>query len=606
MFHALWPNGTGPARAVAAMILLSGLLATPVLAGAGTHVDQKPVTHAPGSCIHGVSTLETDGQERTELERQLQDAYDAQYDKGTGIAAEIFAAIQGLGTDPETDHEHLGYIFTTLEYVDPCSPDDPHFEVLFGSVFGDPLLFDIRLAGGALVPHAMSKNLTVVGRATHADPAKTGAFRWTVLNGLTIIGPGSGTGVSDDGAVVSGILADQQSGFRWTAANGQVALGPFLPSGMSGDGAAIAGTSFELHQQAQRWDLTNPATGTGVLTGLGYLGTGQFSEANGISHDGTTVVGDAFVSAIGGTRHAIKVIGTGVMQDLGTAGGSTNSKALAVSGDGAVIVGQSWSDAHPLVTYINAAGDAVFGDSVATRWTAATGAADLNALAATANIDLHGYTLLTAASVSDDGQFIGGEEVPVGAPANTFTTTYVLRYCDATVSAACAAVNTVISTPIAVTNRTEQQASVNRLGDDRLRVMTGEHGFAAPLLGDNSPNRGHVQRRRICLVRRSRRRRQRPLRWSRLQPHRRHRGRRRGLWVRHHEPERAVRRRTALHQTASERHFSSGRSRRLGLALGQLPVHPHLHRRLRRRLRHRLPDLPLRPRRPGLAGNPRR
>jgi len=72
---------------------------------------------------------------------------------------------------------------------------------------------------------------------------------------------------------------------------------------------------------------------------LGTLG-GSSSFANGISADGSVIVGYSYKTGDGtGNYHAFKYIGS-TMTDLGTLGG-TSSSAFGVSADGSVIVGDS-------------------------------------------------------------------------------------------------------------------------------------------------------------------------------------------------------------------------------------------------------------------------
>ena len=79
-----------------------------------------------------------------------------------------------------------------------------------------------------------------------------------------------------------------------------------------------------------------PAKADG-FTDLGVLTGGTASNANGVSADGSVVVGDANVAST--YYHAFKYTGT-TMTDLGTLGGNS-SFAMGASGDGSVIAGYS-------------------------------------------------------------------------------------------------------------------------------------------------------------------------------------------------------------------------------------------------------------------------
>jgi probable HAF family extracellular repeat protein len=121
------------------------------------------------------------------------------------------------------------------------------------------------------------------------------------------------------------------------------------------------------------------------ITWLGTLG-GGWSEAYGVSADGSVVVGRASNAA--GDWHAFRWTASGGMQDLGTLGG--NSWARGVSADGTVVVG-----------YAYAAGQAR-----AFRWTASRGMEDLNITYASLLTD--GSLLWEAFAISTDGRYIVG------------------------------------------------------------------------------------------------------------------------------------------------------------------------------------------------------
>ena len=83
----------------------------------------------------------------------------------------------------------------------------------------------------------------------------------------------------------------------------------------------------------------------------------------------------------------------GGMVDLGILSGGTFTQAFGVSADGSVVVGL---------------GNGTGFSSHAFRWTAATGMRDLNTLLANAGINMTGITLFNANAVSGNGQFIVG------------------------------------------------------------------------------------------------------------------------------------------------------------------------------------------------------
>jgi probable HAF family extracellular repeat protein len=148
-----------------------------------------------------------------------------------------------------------------------------------------------------------------------------------------------------------------------------------IADGVSADGSVVVGGAYNAAGQlrAFRWTA---ATG---MQDLGTLG-GDWSDAYGVSADGSVVVGWAYNAA--GHQRAFRWE-NGVMQDLGTLGGSY-SVAYGVSADGSVVVGRA----------TNAAGQ-----WRAFRWTAATGMQDLGTL---------GGDESEAYSVSADGSVVVG------------------------------------------------------------------------------------------------------------------------------------------------------------------------------------------------------
>jgi probable HAF family extracellular repeat protein len=128
-------------------------------------------------------------------------------------------------------------------------------------------------------------------------------------------------------------------------------------NGVSADGTVVVGGARDAaeYTRAFRW------TASGGMQDLGTLG-GCCSEAWGISANGRVVVGRAYNAA--GYYRAFRWTASGGMQDLGTLGGGY-SVASGVSADGAVVVG--WAD--------NAAWR-----WRAFRWTASGGMQDLGTL----------------------------------------------------------------------------------------------------------------------------------------------------------------------------------------------------------------------------------
>lgn len=206
------------------------------------------------------------------------------------------------------------------------------------------------LAGLASAATAVSADGTVVVGGSTAAGSTYRAFRWTSGGGLVDLGTlGGGDseawGVSANGTVVIGNASNRA--FRWTSGSGMVDLNTLGGSrsnalGVSGNGSVVVGwadLAGDTNYHAFRW------TSSG-MEDLGTLG-GAHSFAQATSADGSVVVGGAYV---GGTYHAFRWVsgatggtaGNPQMYDLGTLGGTT-SRANGVSADGSVVVGWSYT-----------------------------------------------------------------------------------------------------------------------------------------------------------------------------------------------------------------------------------------------------------------------
>lgn len=138
----------------------------------------------------------------------------------------------------------------------------------------------------------------VVGYCHHRIPTVDEydeAFIWTLSNGMTRIGMGKAYAVSDDGEVIIGISAGEIV-FRWTDETGMVDLGySGTVADISANGSIIVGSSFS--PSGSRAYVWNAAHGHRHLHDVlenefGVDITGwTLTSANGISADGTTIVG---------------------------------------------------------------------------------------------------------------------------------------------------------------------------------------------------------------------------------------------------------------------------------------------------------------------------
>jgi probable HAF family extracellular repeat protein len=168
-------------------------------------------------------------------------------------------------------------------------------------------------------------------------------------------------------------------------------LGGGLPSranGVSADGTWVVGTSAG---KAFRWSAS---------TGLQELGNGT---ANGVSDDGSVVVGG---SNFGSGMEAYRWTAGGGMAPLGDlAGGTFASEAFAVSGDGSIVVGNG-SSGRTRTVDIPGQGPVLFTASQeAFRWDAIGGIQALGILDVGTS---YGEYYSTAVAISADGGVIVG------------------------------------------------------------------------------------------------------------------------------------------------------------------------------------------------------
>jgi probable HAF family extracellular repeat protein len=229
------------------------------------------------------------------------------------------------------------------------------------------------------------------------------AFVWTAADGMVGLGdlPGgpaksSANAVSADGLVVVGSSGSDTvfntEAFRWTSA-GMVGLGILNTDdfkstayGVSADGSVVVGTG-EYDYEASSSGFTREAfrwTSDGGMVGMGDLPGGSFySRANGVSADGSVIVGEGTTEF--GTQAYRWTTADGMVALGNQPGGDFFSSASAVSSDGLVVVGRSWSG---------------FPSAEAFRWTSADGMVGLGILP--------GGDSSSATAVSSDGSVVVG------------------------------------------------------------------------------------------------------------------------------------------------------------------------------------------------------
>jgi probable HAF family extracellular repeat protein len=253
------------------------------------------------------------------------------------------------------------------------------------------------------------------------------AVRWTSDGAIVELGalPGDtiswGYAVSRDGFTVAGDSSPNNAvsrAFRWTAAGGLQDLGMVpgdiaaAPSAVSSNGSVVVGVAYSAtSERAYRW------TGAGGMTNLGTLG-GVSSVASGVSDDGAIVVG--WSDSPMGPR-AFRWTSAQGMMSLGVLAGSAGSWAGSVSSDGSVVVGGS--DSHAVV------------------WRSGAGILDLNSYLPSLGIDLSGWYLTEALSVSASGLVIIGRGGHSGRTEGWIATIPSLCYANCDLSTAAPMLN---------------------------------------------------------------------------------------------------------------------------------------------------------------------
>jgi probable HAF family extracellular repeat protein len=221
------------------------------------------------------------------------------------------------------------------------------------------------------------------------------AFRWTSGGGMVGLGflPGGSnsyaSAISADGSTVVGSSEVPVEAFLWTSGGGMVGLG-FLPGaadsqgiGISADGSTIVGDSGG---EAFRW------TSGGGMVGLGFLAGGSRSQALDVSTDGSVIVGVAY-HPLG--AEAFRWTSSSGMVGLGDLpGGLLAGFANGVSADGSTVVGESSIGFE--------------GEEAAFIWDAANGMRPLDQVLNGLGLDLTGWTLRQALDISADGRAIVG------------------------------------------------------------------------------------------------------------------------------------------------------------------------------------------------------
>ena len=235
--------------------------------------------------------------------------------------------------------------------------------------------------------------------------------------------------------------------WSWNAVNGGYDAPVMLPvpvGGVSGfasdvtpDGRTISGYILNASQtsQAVRWTLDGSAWKVESLGVSNTSGSGS-SSTYAINANGSTIVG-SYTADDGSTHAFVWRKGSGWL-DPGVLGAGTTI-AWDVSADGRIVVGMS--------------------QSLAFRWTEATGMKNLNVLLREAGVNMGSITLTSASRISGDGEWIIAK-ILGGA-------SYVVRYADGLGGAA---------TPETLVH------SATELAGRRLGAMAQMQAYADPLI----------------------------------------------------------------------------------------------------------------------------
>jgi probable HAF family extracellular repeat protein len=247
---------------------------------------------------------------------------------------------------------------------------------------------------------ASSNGAVIVGYSGSIGGSDT-AFRWEndVMDGLGVL-PGANDSyaqaISGNGLVIVGdsrnFFAGISAAFRWTSGTGMEGL-PTLQEnafsaayGVNSDGSVIVGYSGSPNgDRACRW------TGGGIQD-LGALAGDSYSYAYGVSADGAVAFGYSGTGFV--VDRAFRWTSGGGIAPLGSLAGLAHAVAFASNADGSVIVGSCYGD--------NADSYAAF------LWSEPLGMVDLNTYLPTLGIDLTGWILGSAGSISSDGLTLSG------------------------------------------------------------------------------------------------------------------------------------------------------------------------------------------------------
>jgi probable HAF family extracellular repeat protein len=238
--------------------------------------------------------------------------------------------------------------------------------------------------------YGVSADGTVVVGWGNNSTTGTEAFRWTQVRGMEGLGFTEAFATSADGSTVVGYrhIAKQAEPVRWTRDGGIFGLGKLTDcrfgeaNGISSDGSIIIGTYKSESDEITTWRFKRPPA-HGIAGPPVLLEALVRAAARAVSADGAVVVGESRQKS--GYDEAFRFDADSGLIHLGVLSGDSSSVADGVSANGSVIVGSSSG-----------------ADTQAFRWTQQDGMIGLGTLP-------NGSRNSRARGVSADGSIIVGQ-----------------------------------------------------------------------------------------------------------------------------------------------------------------------------------------------------
>lgn len=245
----------------------------------------------------------------------------------------------------------------------------------------------------------------VVGASQSATGSQ--AFRWNTTDGLVTLGSGAviATAITRDGTTIIGRTSTSSGGgFRWTDSLGIQLMGsgttsnvaPGFPTDVTSNGSTVVGFTSNLSNCPGGASETWVACGWQWRSNTGFRHDMEMGKVNAVSSDGLFLVGTRMtrVAVSDFETAALWSQGSGLV-GIGALPQTFNSAALDVSANGQTVVGFSTD----------------FNVSKAFIWDPVNGLRDLQLVLAGLGVDLTGWSLTSATSISDDGLTIAGNGI---------------------------------------------------------------------------------------------------------------------------------------------------------------------------------------------------